>query len=113
VSSFLKFLITSQSITLSVINVKRYDYLKNIINFFGKKSGPYCRGTGNIFDDMVRVHTGRQQHEHPEKKYFVLKLIPPRPTFAQDMTEEEKKIMKEHGAYWIGLMNQGIAIVVL
>jgi hypothetical protein len=56
---------------------------------------------------------GDNNMNSPEKKYFVLKLIPPRPTFAQDMTEEEKKIMKEHGAYWIGLMNQGIAIVVL
>ena len=45
-----------------------------------------------------------------EKKYFVLKLIPPRPTFSQDMNEEERAIMQQHVVYWKGLMNEGIAI---
>ncbi len=30
------------------------------------------------------------------KKYYALKLIPPRPTFAQDMTPEERNIMQQH-----------------
>ncbi len=33
------------------------------------------------------------------KQYFYLKLIPPRPTFAQDITDEERALMEEHGAY--------------
>jgi uncharacterized protein YciI len=45
------------------------------------------------------------------KKHFVLMLIPPRPTFAEDMTEEEKDIMKQHAAYWKDKADQGIAIV--
>lgn len=47
----------------------------------------------------------------PAKKHFVVRLIPPRPTFAADMTEEERAIMAAHGAYWRGLMNRGIALL--
>ena len=46
-----------------------------------------------------------------EKKYFFLKLIPPRPTFAQDMTDAERAIMMQHVAYWADLLSKGIAIV--
>jgi hypothetical protein len=45
------------------------------------------------------------------KKYFMLRLNPPRPTFAQDMTVEERKIMLEHVAYWKSLMKAGLAVV--
>ena len=44
-------------------------------------------------------------------KYFLCKLIPPRPTFGQDMKEAEAKIMQEHAAYWKGLMDRGLVIV--
>ncbi len=40
------------------------------------------------------------------KKYFVLKLNPPRATFSQDMTPEERIIMHQHISYWRGLMAQ-------
>jgi uncharacterized protein YciI len=43
--------------------------------------------------------------------YFLYKLIPPRPTFAQDMTEAEAKVMQEHAAYWNGLTDRAIAVV--
>jgi uncharacterized protein len=43
--------------------------------------------------------------------YFALKLIPPRPTFAQDMTDEERAVMGAHLQYWNGLMEKGTAIV--
>jgi uncharacterized protein len=45
------------------------------------------------------------------KKHFVLKLIPPRPTFAEDMTEKEKNIMKQHAAYWKDKADGGIVLV--
>ena len=32
--------------------------------------------------------------------HFVYKLIPPRPTFAADMSEHEAGIMGQHAAYW-------------
>jgi hypothetical protein len=47
----------------------------------------------------------------PDKKYFALRLIPPRPTFVQDMTDEERNIMQQHVAYWGELMKNDIAIV--
>jgi uncharacterized protein len=40
-------------------------------------------------------------------KYYSLRLLPPRPTFAQDMTTEERAIMQKHVAYWTNLMQQG------
>jgi uncharacterized protein YciI len=43
--------------------------------------------------------------------YFLNKLIPPRPTFAQDMTQVEGKVMQEHVAYWQDLANRKIAII--
>jgi len=44
-------------------------------------------------------------------KYFLFKLIPPRPTFAHDMKEAEAKLMQEHAAYWKGLMDRGLVIL--
>ncbi len=44
------------------------------------------------------------------KKYFVLKLNPPRPTFARDMTTEESTIMKKHVVYRTDLMNKGFVL---
>jgi uncharacterized protein len=34
------------------------------------------------------------------KQHYFFKLIPPRPTFMQDMTDEEKRLMDEHGRYF-------------
>ena len=41
---------------------------------------------------------------------FLIRLLPPRPTFVQDMTDAERAIMTEHVAYWTGLRDQGVAI---
>lgn len=42
--------------------------------------------------------------------HFFYKLIPPRPTFPLDMTEEEGTIMQEHFAYWSSLIAGGKAV---
>jgi uncharacterized protein YciI len=34
------------------------------------------------------------------KQHYFFKLIPPRPTFPQDMTDQEKVLMSEHSAYF-------------
>ncbi len=44
-------------------------------------------------------------------QHFLYKLIPPRPTFAEDQTPEEAAIMEEHGAYWDQLLERGVAVV--
>ncbi|HET6965485.1 MAG TPA: YciI family protein [Acidimicrobiales bacterium] len=38
---------------------------------------------------------------------FVFRLVPPRPTFTSDMTDEERSAMGEHAAYWRDLMARG------
>ncbi|HXY50910.1 MAG TPA: YciI family protein [Terriglobales bacterium] len=35
-----------------------------------------------------------------DKRHFYFKLIPPRPTFPYDITEDEKALMDKHGAYF-------------
>ena len=44
-------------------------------------------------------------------KTFFCKLIPPRPTFAQDMSAAEGRVMQEHAAYWRRLMAKGQVVV--
>ena len=45
------------------------------------------------------------------KQSFFIKLNPPRPTFAMDMTPDERAIMQKHVGYWTSLLEQGVAIV--
>lgn len=47
----------------------------------------------------------------PDPLYFLCKLIPPRASFAQDMTPEERSAMEEHVQYWTARMVEGIALV--
>ena len=44
-------------------------------------------------------------------EHFLYRLIPPRATFASDMTAAEGSIMERHFGYWQGLLDQGTAIV--
>jgi uncharacterized protein YciI len=45
------------------------------------------------------------------KMHFMLNSTPPRTTFHQDMTVEERDIMLKHIAYWTDKQNQGIALI--
>ena len=38
---------------------------------------------------------------------FVFRLIPPRPTFAFDMSDDEREIMARHAAHWQPLIDAG------
>jgi uncharacterized protein len=42
--------------------------------------------------------------------HFLYKLIPPRPTFDRDMSEDEQAIMGRHVAYWQEMAECGTAI---
>jgi uncharacterized protein YciI len=44
-------------------------------------------------------------------RYFVFKLVSPRPQFPADMTDAERSVMAEHIAYWTGLRDAGTAVV--
>lgn len=41
---------------------------------------------------------------------FLYRLLPPRPTFAQDMSPEEAGVMERHVAYWQDLLNRDVAL---
>ena len=43
--------------------------------------------------------------------YFLLRLIPARPTFQQDMGEAERQVMLEHVAYWTGQVEAGRMLI--
>ena len=43
--------------------------------------------------------------------YFLSKLIPPRPTFALDMSGEERDVMLAHQDYWLPHDNAGLVLV--
>src|SRR5262245_30651341 len=43
--------------------------------------------------------------------YFFSKLNPPRPSFPQDMTDEERRLMQQHVVYWKNLAEQGVALL--
>jgi uncharacterized protein YciI len=42
---------------------------------------------------------------------FVFRLLAPRPTFAQDMTDEEREIMGRHAAHWQPFVESGRMVV--
>ena len=42
---------------------------------------------------------------------FVFRLINPRPTFAQDMTDEERDVMARHAAHWKPYLDSGQMVV--
>lgn len=42
---------------------------------------------------------------------FVFRLHAPRPTFALDMTDEEREIMGRHAAHWQPLIDAGAMVV--
>jgi uncharacterized protein len=44
-------------------------------------------------------------------QHYFLKLNPPRKSFMQDMTEDERRIMKQHVAYWAPYVEDGTVIV--
>jgi uncharacterized protein YciI len=42
--------------------------------------------------------------------HFLLKLVPPRPTFAKDMNDDEKNLMQQHAKYFEQLQERGVAL---
>jgi uncharacterized protein YndB with AHSA1/START domain len=44
-------------------------------------------------------------------RFFLCRLLPPRPSFIQDMTAEELAVMQAHAAYWRGHLKTGAVIV--
>jgi uncharacterized protein len=70
-------------------------------------------GQAWILEQVERAETPSQTHQTAAtpSSYFVYKLIPPRPTFPVDITEEEAAIMQQHFAYWSRFEERGIVVV--
>lgn len=43
--------------------------------------------------------------------FYFCRLIPPRPTFAMDMNEEERALMDQHAAHWRKHLEGGNVII--
>jgi uncharacterized protein len=43
-------------------------------------------------------------------KTWLIRLVPPRPTFADDATPAEQAVMEQHFAYWKDLNDKGICV---
>jgi len=46
----------------------------------------------------------------PQKKSWFVRLIPPRASFPNDMTEPERKLMEDHYDYWKARFEEGICV---
>jgi uncharacterized protein len=42
---------------------------------------------------------------------FLYRLLPPRPSFAEDMSPAEAEVMERHVAYWQELLQREVALV--
>jgi uncharacterized protein YciI len=45
------------------------------------------------------------------KNHFFIRLIPPRVSFVEDMSEQERALMQEHVLYWQALLRRRIALI--
>ncbi len=54
---------------------------------------------------------GHYWEDRVSSSHFVYKLIPPRPTFAGDMSDGERAVMGEHADYWTKLFERGRVVV--
>lgn len=46
----------------------------------------------------------------PERRYFLCRLLPSRPSFMQDMSADERAAMQAHALYWRGKLAEGAVI---
>jgi uncharacterized protein YndB with AHSA1/START domain len=69
-----------------------------------------CRGHA---DGWERVLAWLGAHVTPpaQERFYLLRLLAPRPTFMTTMTDDERAMMGEHVIYWRGHLAAGTAIV--
>jgi uncharacterized protein YndB with AHSA1/START domain/uncharacterized protein YciI len=74
------------------------------VHHAGFTSAQSCDGHS---DGWIRVLGWLGGHLEGDSRYFLLRLIAPRPTFAQDMTADEREVMTAHGKYLAGKLAEG------
>lgn len=70
-----------------------------------------CQGHTQGWERVLGWLTRYVAPAAPAERYFLCRLLPPRPTFAQDMNADEAELMKRHGAYLTGLLQHGKVVV--
>jgi uncharacterized protein len=63
-----------------------------------------------LIDDAGKA-CGASWRTVPRMPTFVLRLIAPRPNFAQNMTDGEREIMNRHAAHWRPYLERGDMVV--
>ena len=66
-----------------------------------------CEGHAEGWERVLGWLTG---HVAATTKFFFSRLLPPRPTFMQDVTADERAIMAAHSQYWRGKLGENKAI---
>jgi uncharacterized protein YndB with AHSA1/START domain len=70
-----------------------------------------CRGHGHGWERVLDwLETHFEKRDSAESRFFLCRLLPPRPTFMADMNAEELDVMRRHQGYWKALMNEGKVI---
>jgi uncharacterized protein YndB with AHSA1/START domain len=71
-----------------------------------------CAGHARGWERVLGWLTGHFRAGVADKPlFFLCRLLAPRPTFAFDMTADERQVMQEHAAYWREHLAAGTAIV--
>jgi uncharacterized protein YndB with AHSA1/START domain len=70
-----------------------------------------CRGHGEGWVRVLGWLTSFVVPPAPKSPHFLCRLIAPRPSFAMDMSDAERKIMQAHSMYWRKRLDEGTAIV--
>jgi uncharacterized protein YndB with AHSA1/START domain len=68
----------------------------------------HTQGWGRVLGWLVPYAGGKPRSM--ARSYFLLRLLPPRPTFAFDMNDDERRVMGQHAAYWGKLLEEGVAV---
>ncbi|HVZ35174.1 MAG TPA: SRPBCC domain-containing protein [Polyangiaceae bacterium] len=76
---------------------------------FGERADA-CRSHGNGWERVLGWLSAFLEPADA-RRFFLCRLIAPRPSFAFDMTPEERALMAEHGVYWRQRLQQGDVVV--
>jgi uncharacterized protein YciI len=64
-----------------------------------------------VLSSPAQTPTAPAHSTQPAAKAYFVRIIPPRSTFAQDITDPEKKLMDDHYAYWTVKYNEGVCLL--
>ena len=85
----------------------------------GRSTSATCSGRNSVLTQESPPVPGvapslgedRQRRKVRRVPTFVLRLIAPRPNFAQTLTESEREIMNRHAAHWRPYLERGDMVV--